>query len=61
MFKALSPYARGLGSTREALKKQLQDEYGVDIDSSLNMEPILPTDEEMDVAAAIIMKSDRAT
>lgn len=58
MFKAIAPFARSLGSSREALKTQLQKEYGVDIDSSLDIETKLPTDEEMDAARAVIEKSD---
>jgi hypothetical protein len=61
IFKVINPVVQVLGSTEEALKKQLQNEYGVDVDPSLDVEPILPTHQEMDIAAAIIMKSDRAT
>lgn len=58
MYQLLMPGLRAPGSSEKKFKKQLRDEYGVDVDLVENLgECPQPTDAEVSRAGAIMMKS----
>lgn len=62
MFRLLAPGARGPGVSEKTLKKQLRDEYGIDVELFKDVgEPAPPTDAEIDHAEAMMMKSQHVS
>lgn len=62
MFRFLTSIAPTYGVSEESLKKQLRDEYGVDVDLLRDRgNPSTPTDAEIDRAESIMKKSQHVS